>query len=245
MGRVKPVFSRELSQYFNTPLGYVYIVVFVLMSGFFFFELFKFFQTGQASLRNLFMLLPWVYLFFVPAISMRLLAEDKKIGTVEVLMTLPLKDWEVVLSKFFAAFIFLTLTLLLTAPIILVLNKAAAEGVTLDFGPIFGGYIAAILMGGAFLAVGIFFSSLTDNQIVAFILAVVTMAIFLLIGLPDVVGYFPAVTQKFVSNLSLISHFYSVERGVIDTRDMLYYISVIFLFVFLTIRSVESRKWKA
>jgi len=245
MNRVKPVFSRELSQYFNTPLGYVFIVVFLLITGFFFFELFKFFQAGQANLRNLFMLLPWVYLFFVPAISMRLLAEDKKIGTVEVLMTLPLKDWEVVLAKFFAAFIFLTLTLLLTAPIILVISKAAAEGVTMDFGPIFGGYLASILMGGAFLSVGIFFSSLTDNQIVAFILAVVTMAVLLLIGIPDVVAYFPAAIQKFVSNLSLVSHFYSVERGVIDSRDMLYYLSVIFLFLFLTIRSVESRKWKA
>ena len=99
--------------------------------------------------------------------------------------------------------------------------------------------------GGAFLAVGIFFSSLTDNQIVAFILAVVCMAVLLFIGIPDVVAYFPPILQRFVSNLSLISHFYSVERGVIDSRDLLYYLSVIFLFLFLTIRSVESRKWKA
>jgi ABC-2 type transport system permease protein len=126
-----------------------------------------------------------------------------------------------------------------------VVSKAAAEGVTLDMGPIMGGYLGAILMGAAFLAVGIFFSSLTDNQIVAFILSVVTMAVFLLIGLPDVVEYFPPLLQRFVSELSLVSHFYSIGRGVIDSRDMLYYLSVIFLFVFLTIRSVESRKWKA
>jgi ABC-2 type transport system permease protein len=245
MKRVWPVFARELSQYFNTPLGFIYIDVFVLLTGFFFFELFKFFTNEQASLRNLFVLLPWIYLFFVPAISMRLIAEDRKIGTVEVLMTLPLRDWEVVLSKYFAAFIFLTISLLLTIPLVFVVARSAAEGVSLDYGPIMGGYLAAILMGGAYLAVGIFFSSLTDNQIVAFILSIVTMAIFLLIGIPDVSGYFPPILQRFAMNISLVSHFYSVGRGVIDSRDLLYYLSVIFLFVFFTIRSVESRKWKA
>ncbi len=245
MKRVAPVFSRELGQYFNTPLGYIFIVVFLLVTGFFFFEMFKFFSAEQASLRSIFMLLPWIYLFFVPAISMRLLAEDKKIGTIEVLMTLPLRDWEVVLAKYFAAFIFLTLSLLLTFPVVIVVARAAAEGITLDYGPIFGGYLAAILMGGAFLAVGIFFSSITNNQIVAFILSVVVMAVLLMIGIPDVVDYFPAALQRFISNISLLSHFFSVGRGVIDSRDMLYYLSVIFIFVLFAIRSTESRKWKA
>lgn len=245
MKRVIPVFSRELAQYFNTPLGFIYIDVFLLLTGFFFFELFKFFIAEQASMRSLFQLLPWVYLFFVPAISMRLLAEDKKIGTVEVLMTLPLRDWEVVLAKYLAAFIFLTVALLLTLPLVMVVAQAAAPGVTLDYGPIIGGYLSAILMGGAFLAIGIFFSSLTDNQIVAFILSVVTMAVFLLIGLPDIAKFFPSALQRFVLNISLVSHFYSVERGVIDSRDILYYASVMFIFLFATIRAVESRKWKA
>jgi ABC-2 type transport system permease protein len=244
MNRVLPVFKREISQYFNTPLGFIYIDVFILLTGFFFFELFKFFQSEVASLRNLFMVLPWIYLLVVPAVSMRLLAEDKKIGTVEVLMTLPLRDWEVVLAKYVAAFLFLSLALLLTFPLVLVVARAAQTGVTLDYGPIMGGYIAAILMGGAFLAVGMFFSSMTDNQIVAFILSVVTMAIFLMIGLPDIVELFPPAVQRFIMNISLVSHFHSVGRGVIDSRDMLYYASVIFLFVFLTIRSVESRKLK-
>jgi ABC-2 type transport system permease protein len=244
MKRVRPVFIRELGSYFNSPLGFIYIDVFVLLTGFFFFDLFKFFQADQASLRNLFMLLPWVYLFFVPAISMRLLAEEKKVGTVEVLMTLPLRDWEVVLAKYLAAFIFLTVSLLLTFPLIIVVARAAAPAVTIDYGPIVGGYLGAILMGGAFLAVGIFFSSLTDNQIVAFILSIVTMGVFLLIGLPDIVEYFPSWLQKFTMNISLVSHFFSVGRGVIDSRDMLYYASVICLFVYFTVRSVESRKWK-
>jgi ABC-2 type transport system permease protein len=245
MKRVYPVFTRELGQYFNTPLGFIYIDVFVLVTGFFFFELFKFFTNEQASLRGLFTLLPWVYLFFVPAVSMRLLAEDKKIGTVEVLMTLPLRDWEVVLAKYFAAFIFVTIALLLTFPLVIVVARSASPGVGLDYGPIIGGYLGAILMGAAFLAVGIFFSSLTDNQIVAFILSVVAMAIFLLIGIPEVAEYFPPALQRFVTNVSLVSHFYSIGRGVIDSRDMLYYLSIIFLFVVFTIRSVESRKWKA
>jgi ABC-2 type transport system permease protein len=245
MKRIIPVFQRELSQYFNQPLGFIFIDVFLLVTGFFFFELFQFFIAEQASLRNLFELLPWVYLFFVPAISMRLLAEDKKIGTVEVLMTLPLRDWEVVMAKYIAAFIFLSVSLLLTFPLVMVVAKSATPGITLDYGPIIGGYLAAILMGGAFLAVGIFFSSTTDNQIVAFILSVVTMAIFLLIGIPNVAKFFPSILQRFVLNISLVSHFYSVERGVIDTRDMLYYLSVIFIFLFATIRMVESRKWKA
>lgn len=245
MRRVGPVFSRELSGYFNTPIGFIFVDVFLVVTGFFFFEMFKFFQSGQASMRNLFVLLPWIYLFFVPAISMRLIAEEKKVGTLEVLMTLPLRDWEVVLAKYFAAFIFLTVSLILTFPLVFVVARSAAPGVSLDYGPIFGGYLAAILMGGSFLAVGIFFSSLTDNQIVAFILSIVTMAVFLLIGIPDVVEFFPVFMQKFISNLSLVSHFYSVGRGVIDTRDILYYLSIIFLFVFFTIRNVESRKWKA
>ena len=245
MRRVVPVFNRELAQYFNTPLGFIYIDVFLLLTGFFFFELFKFFISEQASLRNLFQLLPWVYLFFVPAISMRLLAEDKKIGTVEVLMTLPLRDWEVVLAKFLAAFIFLAVALLLTLPLVVIVAQSAATGIKLDYGPIIGGYLSAVLMGGAFLAIGIFFSSMTDNQIVAFILSIVAMAIFFLIGLPDIAKFFPHVLQRFILNISLVSHFYSVERGVIDTRDMLYYASVIFIFLFATIRSVESRKWKA
>lgn len=243
MKRVIPVFSREFAGYFNTPLGFIFIDVFLVVTGFFFFELMKFFANNQASLRNLFMLLPWVFLFFVPAISMRLIAEEKKVGTMEVLMTLPLRDWEVVLAKYFAAFIFLAFSILCTFPLVIVVAKAAT--LPLDYGPIFGGYIGAILMGAAFLSVGIFFSSITDNQIVAFILSVVSMAILLLIGLPDVVNYFPQAVQQFISELSLMSHFYSIGRGVIDSRDMLYYLSVIFLFVFLTIRSVESRKWKA
>lgn len=243
MRRVAPVFSREFAGYFNTPIGFIFVDVFLLVTGFFFFELMKFFEGGQASLRNFFMLLPWIYLFFVPAVSMRLIAEEKKIGTMEVLMTLPLRDWEVVLAKYFAAFIFLTVSVLLTFPLVIVVARASTVG--LDYGPILGGYVGAILMGGAFLAIGIFFSSLTDNQIVAFILAIVTMAVLCLIGIPDVVAFFPEVLQPFISELSLMSHFYSVSRGVIDSRDMLYYLSVIFLFVYFTIRSVESRKWKA
>ena len=244
MKRVTPVFAREFSGYFNTPIGFIFVDVFLLVTGFFFFDLFKFFASEQASLRNLFMLLPWVYLFFVPAISMRLIAEEKKVGTLELLMTLPLRDWEVVLAKYIAAFIFLTVSLLLTFPLVIVVTRAAATGVGLDYGPIAGGYLGAILMGGAFLAIGVFFSSLTDNQIIAFILSVVTTAILLLIGLPDIVEFFPPVVQRFISELSLVSHFYSVGRGVIDTRDMIYYLSIIFLFLYFTIRSVETRKWK-
>ncbi len=244
MKRVIPVFIREISGYFNTPLGFIFIDVFVLLTGFFFFEMFKFFSVEQAHLRSLFMLLPWIYLFFVPAISMRLLAEEKKVGTVEVLMTLPLRDWEVVMAKFLAAFIFLSVSLLLTFPLVIVAARAAAPDIGLDYGPIIGGYLGAILMGGAFLSVGIFFSSITDNQIVSFILSIVTMAVFLLIGLPDIVEFFPPVLQRFAMNISLVSHFYSIGRGVIDSRDLLYYFSVMFLFVYFTIRSVESRKWK-
>jgi ABC-2 type transport system permease protein len=244
MKRVTPVFIREFTNYFNTPLGFIYIDVFILITGFFFFELFKYFANDQASLRNLFTLLPWVYLFFIPAISMRLLAEEKKVGTVEMLMTLPLRDWEVVLAKFFASFLFLSVALLLTLPLAWIVSRSAADVVVLDYGPIIGGYVGAILMGGAFLSVGLFFSSITDNQIVAFILSVVTMAVFLLIGIPDVVGYFPPVLHTFILKISLSSHFQSIGRGVIDSRDIIYYLSVIFLFIFLTIRSVESRKWK-
>lgn len=243
MKRVIPVFTREFGQYFNTPLGFIFIVVFTLICGVFFFEIQDFFKMEQASLRGFFGLLPIFYLFFVPAISMRLLAEDKKIGTVEVLMTLPLKDWEVVLAKYLAALIFLTVTLLLTFPFVFVVARAAQEGL-FDYGPVWGGYLAAILMGAAYLAVGMFFSSTTNNQIIAFILSVVCLAFFFLIGIPYVVHLFPPTIQQFILSISLLNHFESISRGVIDSRDILYYGSIIFLFVFLTVRSVETRKWK-
>lgn len=240
MSRVGTIFRRELYFYFNSPVAYIFIDVFLIVTGVLFFT--TFFEAGQADLRSYFIMLPWVFLFFVPAVTMRLWAEERKLGTMEVIMTLPVRDWEVMLGKFLASFAFLIITLALSFPLALIVYRTAQ--VPPDGGPIWGGYLGATLMGGAFLAVGIYFSSLTENQIIALIITIVFLAVLLLIGNPIFLEKLPPLVQPFFAFISIGGHFDSIGRGVIDFRDILYYASLIFFFLFLTMRSVESRKWR-
>jgi len=240
MSRVSTIFRREIGYYFNSPVAYIFIDVFLIVTGILFFT--TFFEAGQADMTNFFMLLPWVFLFFVPAVTMRLWAEERKSGTMEIVMTLPVKDWEVMLGKYFASLAFLVITLILSFPLAIICYRAAQ--VSPDGGPIVGGYLGAILMGGAFLAVGIYFSSLTDNQIIALIITIVCLAVLLLIGNPIFLSKLPLLVQPFFGFIALGDHFDSIGRGVIDMRDILYYVSIIFFFLFLTMRSIESRKWR-
>jgi ABC-2 type transport system permease protein len=190
-------------------------------------------------MRGYFTLLPWIFLFFIPAVTMRLWAEEKKLGTIEVLMTLPVNDYEVIIGKYLAAYLFLALTILLSIslPITLVILGGT------DLGPIIGGYLGALLMGGAYLAIGLFASSLSENQIVAFILGIAFCFGLFIIGENFVLMAIPARFAALFSYLGLGTHFESIGRGVIDTRDIIYYLSVIGFFIFLNIRSLESRKW--
>jgi ABC-2 type transport system permease protein len=228
--------QKELRAYFNSPVAYIVLTVFLLITGFFFTS--SLFLVGQASMRGLFTLLPIVFMFFVPAITMRLLAEEKRSGSIELLVTLPTRDWEIVLGKFLAAWALIAAALLLT----LVYTFTVSGIGNLDGGETIAGYIGAFLMGGAFAAIGVWASSLTRSQIVAFVIALAVVAALYLVA--DLLPVFPLVLAPALQFLSVSYHFDNIARGVIDTRDLIYYASLIALMLFLANRALESRKWK-
>lgn len=224
---VRTIMQRELRAYFSTPVAWVFIVIFTVMAAAFTFYLGGFYQRGIADLEPFFRFHPWLYLFLVPALSMRLWAEERKSGTIELLLTLPVTLVEAIVGKFLAAWLFLGLALLLTVPIWFSVNYLGAP----DNGVILAAYIGSWLMAGAFLAIGSCISALTRNQVVAFILSVVVCFGFLLSGLPIVLeafrGWLPQVFVDGIANLSLISHFADISRGVLDLRDLVFFLLVI------------------
>jgi ABC-2 type transport system permease protein len=231
-----PIFRREFASYFNSPIAFIYLTVFLGLSSWLFLK--GFFLVGEASMRSFFGLIPWIFLFFVPAITMRLWAEEKKVGTMELLMTLPVTDTEAVLGKFLASFLFLVTSLALTFVIPVVV---AALGDP-DSGQIAGGYLGAVLIGGAYLAIGLFISSLTENQIVAFIVSVVAIFALFILGEDFVLFGAPDRLVPVLSFLGLGGHYDSVSRGVVDSRDILYYLSVIGFFLYLNVKTIGARK---
>jgi len=232
------LFKKELMSYFNSPIAYIFIAVFLIVGNWLFFN--SFFFAAQTSLRGYFSLLPWIFLFLSPAITMRLWAEEKKSGTIEFLLTLPLTDWQVVLAKFFSALIFLFLSLILTLTLPICVSFLG----NLDWGPVIGGYLGALLLGGSYLALGLFISSLTKNQIIAFMLGLVACFAAFVIGADFVLVGAPRFVVPVMQFLGLGSHFYNIAKGVIDSKDIIYYLSFIFLFLWLNARVIESRGWK-
>jgi ABC-2 type transport system permease protein len=232
------LFKKELAGYFNSPIAYIFIGVFLVVGNWLFFK--NFFLIGQVSMRSYFELLPWIFLFLSPALTMRLWAEEKKIGTIEFLLTLPVTDWQVVLAKFFGALAFLGLALALTLTLPFTLMFLG----NVDAGPIIGGYIGALFLGGAYLALGLFISSLTKNQIIAFVLGLMACFSVFIVGANFVLLGAPQFLVPIMKFLGLGSHFYNIAKGVIDSRDIFYYLSFIFLFLFLNARVIESRGWK-
>ena len=232
------LFKKELMSYFNSPIAYIFIGVFLIVGNWLFFN--SFFLIGQASLRNYFIILPWIFLFLSPAITMRLWSEEKKSGTIEFLLTLPITDWQVVLAKFFGAltFLFITLLLSITLPI-----TAATLG-NLDLGPVIGSYLGALFLGGSYLALGLFISGLTKNQIIAFVLGLAACFGAFIVGADFVLASAPQFVAPVMKFLGLGSHFYNIAKGVIDTKDIIYYLSFIFLFLWLNVRVIERRAWK-
>ena len=218
---------RELVGYFATPVAYVFIVIFLVMSAAFTFYLGGFYERGIADLEPFFRFHPWLYLFLVPAVGMRLWAEERKYGTVELLLTLPITISEAVVGKFLAAWLFVGLALALTFPIWITVNLLGNP----DNGVILAAYIGSWLMAGGMLAISEALSAVTRNQVVAFILSVVVCFGFLLSGLPMVLdlfrGWMPQVLLDGVANLSFLVHFNSISRGVIDLRDLVYFALVI------------------
>jgi len=236
MRNTGPIFRRELAGYFNSPIAYIFITVFLGLSSWLFFK--GFFVVGQASLRMFFGIIPWIFLFFVPAITMRLWAEERKVGTMELLMTLPVTDAEAVLGKYLASFAFLGLSLALS----LVIPVFVAVLGDPDPGQVVGGYMGAVLMGGAFLAIGLFVSSLTENQIVAFIISVVVTFGLFILGEDFVLFGIPDWLVPVFSFAGLGGHYDSISRGVLDSRDIIYYVSIIVFFLYLNVKSIEARK---
>ena len=236
------VVKRELGSYFSTPLAYVFILIFLVLSGVFTFYLGNFYDRGQADLTPFFNFHPWLYLFLVPAISMRLWSEERKSGTIELLMTLPITRLDAVLGKFLAAWLFAGLALLLTFPLWLTVNYLGDP----DNGVIFASYVGSWLMSGAFLAIGSCMSALSKSQVIAFISCGVVCLLFILAGFPLVLNVFRAwLPVGFIDTLasvSFLSHFASISRGVLSLVDVLYFLSVIVTWLVATIIVVEMKQ---
>lgn len=227
MNSLSVILKRELASYFATPLAYVFIVIFLMLAGSFTFFFGNFFQNGQADLRAFFAYHPWLYLFLVPALSMRLWAEERKSGTLELLMTLPLTLRDMVLGKFLAAWIFTGIALVLTFPIWITVNYLGDP----DNGVIIAGYVGSWLMGGSMLAIGACISATTKNQVIAFIITVVVCFLFMVSGMDFVLGWLPAwmpdTVKSSVAALSFLTHFNSIMKGVLDLRDLMYFLILI------------------
>jgi ABC-2 type transport system permease protein len=227
MNLIKTIAMRELRGYFATPLAYVFIIIFLMLMSTFTFYLGGFYERGQADLAPFFSFHPWLYLFLVPAISMRLWAEERKSGTIELLMTLPVTMGQAVLGKFLAAWGFTALALALTFPVWITVNYLGDP----DNGVIVAAYVGSLLMAGAFLAIGACISAANKNQVVAFIISVGICFVFLLSGFPLVLEFFsgwaPQAIVDAVAGLSFLTHFDSLSKGVIYLRDVIYFVLVI------------------
>lgn len=242
MSKIGIIFRRELGAYFTTPIAYVFLVIFVFLSGVFAFDIGDFFERGQADLQAFFNFHPWLYLFLIPALSMRLWAEERRGGTIELLFTLPVTMAQAVLGKFLAAWAFTSIALALTFPMWLTVNYLGEP----DNGVILASYLGSLLMAGAFLAIGSCVSALTRNQVVAFVLSASISLAFVLSGFPLVLQFFsawaPDVLVELISSFSFLSHFQSIAKGVIDLRDVIYFTSLMAFFLFANAVLIEWKK---
>lgn len=242
MNPILTIFQRELRSYFATPVAYVFIVIFLLLSGAFTFYLGGFYERGQADLEPFFRFHPWLYLFLVPAVAMRLWADERKSGSIELLLTLPVTMWQAVVAKFLAAWCFIGLALALTFPIWITVNVLGEP----DNGVIVAGYLGSLLMAGAFLAIGACLSAASRSQAVAFILTVVVCFLFLLAGFPLVLDLFRAIAPQglvdAIAGLSFFTHFNAISKGVIDLRDLLYFLFCIGFWLYANAVVIDLKK---
>jgi ABC-2 type transport system permease protein len=235
LDNVATICKKELRSYFNSAIAYVVIVVFLAIVGWMYTS--SMFLANISSLRLMFEWIPLVFLFLVPAVTMRLLAEEKKSGTIELLATKPLHDWEVVLGKFFAAWILVCIALLPTLLYYLTLTIIG----DIDHGPVIGSYIGLVLMAGVYVAIGLLASSFTENQIVGFIVGFLLM--FMLFMLDKILIFVPDFMASVVEYMGIDYHFSGISRGVIDSRDIIYFVSVAGFSLYLSVVSLERRKW--
>jgi ABC-2 type transport system permease protein len=242
MRNVLIIARRELGSYFGTPLAYVFAVIFVALTGAFAFYFGNFFDRGTADLSSFFLYHPWLYLILVPAIAMRLWAEERKSGTIELLMTLPIAPWEAILGKFLAAWAFIGFALVLTIPMWITVNWLGDP----DNGVILTSYLGSFLMAGAFLAIGSAISALSKNQVIAFIVSAVICFLFVMSGLELVLNtvspFLPAFLVQAIASMSFLTHFDQIARGVIGFPTIVFYLSMITFFLFANVIIVEQKK---
>ncbi|HTK79210.1 MAG TPA: ABC transporter permease subunit [Rhizomicrobium sp.] len=242
MSSVWTIFKREFAAYFATPLAYVFIVIFLFTMGAFTFYIGRFYENGIADLSVFFDYQPWLYLFFVPAISMRLWAEERRTGTMELLLTLPVPLWATVLGKFLAAWAFTGVALALTFPIWITVNYLGHP----DNGVILASYIGSFLMAGGYMAIGACISATTNNQVIAFVVSVVVCFLFTISGAPLVLDFFrawaPFALTGAISSFSFLTHFQAITNGVIDLRDLIFFFSLMALFLAANVVIVDLKR---
>ena len=236
IANIKTIAKRELSAYFTSPLAYVFIVIFLLLCGFFTFMIGGFFENGQASLaRPFFEWHPWFFMFLVPAVGMRLWAEERRVGTLELLLTMPITSWQAIVGKFLASWVFLAIALVLTFPVVITVNYLGNP----DNGVIFSGYVGSWLMAGSFLAVSCFTSAMTRSQVVSFIVSLVLCFILIMVGFAPVVNWLNGIGAAVwivdtITSFSVITHFESFQKGILDIRDLIFFFSIIGFSLFTT-----------
>ena len=242
MRALTAITAREFTGYFTTPLAFVFIIVFLLANGLATFYLGAYFAMGQADLTSFFMFHPWLYLFFLPAISMRLWAEERRNGSIELLLTLPIPLTAVVIGKYLAALAFSALALALTFPIWLTVNYLGEP----DNGVIFASYVGSLMLAGGYLAIGSCLSALTRNQVIAFVISVVVCFLFTVSGAPLVLelfdGWAPQALIETLAGFSLLTHFRAITGGVIDMRDVMFFATLIGVFLTATVIVVDMKK---
>ncbi|OFY93581.1 MAG: gliding motility-associated ABC transporter permease subunit GldF [Bacteroidetes bacterium RIFOXYC12_FULL_35_7] len=237
--------NKEIREFFSNLMGYIVVIVFLLINSLFIWVFpgeFNLLDAGYANLDTLFIISTWVFLFLVPAITMRLFAEEKKTGTLDTLLIRPISDLQIVLAKFFAGVILVFVSLLPTIIYYFTIYKLGNPVGNLDKGGILGSYIGLFFLASVYISIGLFASSLTQNQIIAFIIGML-IAFFFYYGFDSIGTILPQSAQEFIVYLGINEHYRSISRGVVDTRDVVYFISIISIFIYFTKLAIESRKW--
>ena len=239
---IQSITRRELGGYFGSPVAYVFIVIFLVLCGFFTFYISNLYETGQAELRAFFQWHPWIYLFLVPAVGMRLWSDERRTRTIELILTLPVTLFQIILGKFIAAWIFIGIALGLTFPLVLTVIYLGDP----DLGAVISTYLGSFLLAGAYLSVGSMTSAMTKNQVISFILSVMVCLFLVLAGWSPILqilsGWAPVWLIDVVSGFSIMPHFASMERGVLDLRDIFYFLSIIFFMLFANGLILQNRK---
>jgi ABC-2 type transport system permease protein len=235
-GNIRTIAKRELLGYFASPVAYVVIVIFLLLTGFFTFMLGGFFERGEATLTSFFVWHPWLYLFLVPAVGMRLWSEERRSGTMELLLTMPITPWQAIVGKFLASWLFLAIALALTFPIALTVNYLGSP----DNGVIIGSYVGSLLLAGSYLAVSCMTSAMTRNQVISFIVSVVICFLLILVGYPPVTNFLYQTLGmqqwlvETVAAFSVMTHFEGLQKGILDSRDLIFFLSIMVFSLFTT-----------